>query len=401
MTDGLPPMSSGERDKPLRLLYVVNEDWAFLLNRLPMARAARDAGFEVHVATNVNKGRAAIEAEGFALHPIPFKRGGLSPLAAIPAMLAIRKLESAIEPAIVHHSGLQCCVFGSLAALDRDVPTVNAITGLGFVFTSSSLLSRLLKQAVAWLLPRLLNRRRSTILVQNPDDRDALLALGASAARITLIPGSGVDADRLKPLPEPDGPITIGFAGRLLVDKGIRALVAAHDLLRANGHNFNLIIAGNPDPANPASVSRDEVEGWTKRPGITWLGHIDDIATLWRAAHIATLPSHREGLPGALMEAAACGRPLVATNAPGCREICIANHTGLLVPIEDPPALANAILTLAQSPELRARFGAAARKLVEDKLSARIIGRSVVELYTKLAREEHAALSAGVSRLAR
>jgi glycosyltransferase involved in cell wall biosynthesis len=246
-------------------------------------------------------------------------------------------------------------------------------------------------------LPWLLNRRYSNILVENPDDRDALLALGARPERMRLIPGSGVDADRFKPLPEPDGPITIGFAGRLLVDKGIRALVAAHDLLRGQGHDFNLIIAGNPDPANPASISRDEVEGWTKRPGITWLGHIDDIVTLWRAVHIATLPSHREGLPVALMEAAACGRPLVATDAPGCREICIANQTGLLVPIEDPPALAHAILTLAQSQELRARFGVAARKLVEDKLSARIIGRSIVELYNKLTREESAALRAGFS----
>ena len=398
MSDGPTRMTSGGRNKPPRLLYVVNEDYAFLMNRLPMARAARDAGFEVHVATNVKDGRAAIEAEGFVLHRIPFKRGGLSPLAAVPAMLAIRKLETAIEPVIVHHSGLQCCVFGSLAALDRDFPTVNAITGLGYIFTSSSLLSRLLKQAMAFLLPRLLNRAHSTILVQNPDDRDALIALGASAARITLIPGSGVDADRLKPLPEPDGPITIGFAGRLLADKGVRALVAAHDLLRGQGHDFHLIIAGNPDPANPASVSREEVEGWTRRPGITWLGHIEDIATLWRAAHIATLPSHREGLPGALMEAAACGRPLVATDAAGCREICIANQTGLLVPIEDPPALAEAILRLAQSPDLRARFGAAARRLVEEKLSARIIGRSIVELYDKLVREEPAALPAGISR---
>jgi glycosyltransferase involved in cell wall biosynthesis len=394
-------MTSGGRDRRLRLLYVVNEDYAFLLNRLPMARAARDAGFEVHVATNVNSGRAAIEAEGFVLHPIPFKRGGLSPLAAIPAMLAIRKLETAIDPAIVHHSGLQCCVFGSLAALDRTFPTVNAITGLGYIFTSPSLLSRLLKRGMGWLLPKLLNRRHSNILVQNPDDRDALLRLGASPARITLIPGSGVDTDRLKPLPEPDGPITIGFAGRLLVDKGIRALVAAHDLLRAQGHDFNLIIAGNPDPANPASVSREEVESWTRRPGLTWLGHIEDIATLWRAAHIATLPSHREGLPGALMEAAACGRPLVATDAPGCREICIADQTGLLVPIEDAPALARAILRLAQSPELRARLGAAARQLVEDKLSARIIGRAIVEFYDELTREETATLPATFSPSAR
>jgi glycosyltransferase involved in cell wall biosynthesis len=381
-------MTSGAIHPPRRILYVVNEDYAFLLNRLPMARAARDTGFEVHVATHVNKGAAAIEEEGFTLHAIPFARGGLSPLSVIQAVLAIRKLENRIRPDVVHHSGVQCCVFGSLAAIDRDVPTVNAITGLGYIFTSVSVRSRLLKLAMTWLLPRLLNRRQSTILVQNPDDRQALIALGAKPEHITLIRGSGVDTDRLQPLPEPEGLITIGFAGRLLVDKGIRALVAAHGRLRRDGHDFNLIIAGNPDPANPASISRQEVKAWTERPGITWLGHIDDIVPLWRASHIAALPSHREGLPGALMEAAACGRPLVATNAPGCREICIADQTGLLVPIEDPEALADAILRLAQSAELRARYGAAARKLVEDELSARIIGQSTAALYNRLTRNQ-------------
>ena len=355
-----------------------------MLNRLPMARAARDAGFEVHVATNVNNGAPAIEAEGFILHRIPFQRGGLSPLAAIPAMREIRKVEREIKPGIVHHSGVQCCVFGSIAALGQPFPVVNAITGLGFIFTSANWRSRLLKRGMAWLLPKLLNRRSGHIVVQNPDDRQALLALGVKPDRMTLIPGSGVDDEALTPLPEPEYPITIGFAGRLLVDKGIRALVAAHDLLRSQGHNFNLLIAGNPDPANPASVSRQEVEDWTHRPGITWLGHVDNIASLWRASHIAALPSHREGLPGSLMEAAACGRPLVATDVPGCREIAIPDQTGLLVPVEDPPALADAILRLAQSGELRARYGAAGRKLVEEKLSARIIGRSIVKLYDRL-----------------
>ena len=171
-----------------------------------------------------------------------------------------------------------------------------------------------------------------------------------------------MDADGLQPLPEPAGPITFGFAGRLLVDKGIRALVAAHGILRSQGHELNLIIAGNPDPANPTSVSRGEVEQWIKRPGITWLGHIDDIVSLWRMCHLAVLPSHREGLPVSLLEAAACGRPLIATDVPGCREIVIENETGLLVPIENPTALAQSIIRLAESPQLRARYGTAARR---------------------------------------
>ena len=185
----------------------------------------------------------------------------------------------------------------------------------------------------------------------------------------------------LKPLPEPDGPVTVGLAGRLLTDKGIRALVAAQRILRARGADINLLIAGEPDPANPASVSREEAREWCNEPGITWLGHVEDITSLWRRSHIAALPSHREGLPKSLLEAAASGRPLIAADAPGCREIVVHERTGLLVPIEDPPALADAIEKLALSKELRADYGAAARQLVVEKMSAQSIGAATVALY--------------------
>jgi glycosyltransferase involved in cell wall biosynthesis len=369
---------------PRRLLYVVSEDYAFLLHRLPMARAAREAGFEVHVATKLNKRASEIEAEGFVLHPIRFRRGGLSPHAAVPTILAIRRIVGEIKPDVVHHVGLQCCVLGSLATLGYDVPLVNAVTGLGYIFTSVNWRTRLLRQGMVWLLPSLLNRTSSFVLVQNPDDRAALLGLGVKQARITLIPGSGIDTDALQPLPEPQGPITFGFAGRLLADKGIRALVAAHQILRNRGCSYNLLIAGNPDPVNPASIALSEVGQWGQTAGFSWLGHVDDIASFWRSCHVAVLPSHREGLPVSLLEAAACGRPLVATDAPGCREIVRDGETGLTVPIENPTALAEALLRLAQSPELRARYGAAARQLVVDKLSAKIIGSSIVALYDHL-----------------
>jgi glycosyltransferase involved in cell wall biosynthesis len=371
--------------KPLRrLLYVVNEDWAFLLNRLPMARAAQKAGFEIHVATRVNDGARAIETEGFTLHPIPLHRGGISPLSVIPAILALRQITGRIKPDIAHHSGLQCCVFGSIAAVGKPFPYVSALTGMGYVFTSATWRTRLLRKILKWLLPPLLNRPGDVVLVQNPDDRAALADVGIKEERMVLIPGSGVNTDALQPLPEPDGPITFGFAGRLLTDKGIRALVAAHDIVRRQGLETDLLIAGNPDPANPASVSVEEVNEWTRRPGITWLGHVKDISSLWKRCHFAVLPSHREGLPGSLMEAAACGRAMIATDAPGCREIVIDDQTGLLVPIEDPQALAQAIVKLATSPELRARYGNAARELVVSKLSAKIIGEQVVRLYDNM-----------------
>jgi glycosyltransferase involved in cell wall biosynthesis len=368
---------------PPRLLYVVTEDWFFLSHRLPMARAARTAGFEVHVATNVADGAATIEREGFVLHPVRFARGRLSPLATLATIRELRKLHRQLTPDLVHHVALQPTILGSLAALGLPVARVNAVTGLGYAFISESRKARLVRGAIGTLLRLLIGRRGSVALVQNPDDRALLQRLGIAAERIVLIPGSGVDVTRLRPMPEPPGPITLGFVGRLLDDKGIRVLVAAHRLMRAKGVAVDLLIAGTPDPANPASVSQSEAEAWGRESGVTWLGYVDDIATLWARAHVAVLPSRREGLPKSLLEAAACGRPMVATDVPGCREIAIAWQTGLLVPPDAPGALATAIEMLAETPELRERFGRAARRLAEERFAEDAIGRAVVELYAR------------------
>ena len=367
-----------------RLLYVVSEDWYFLSHRLPMARAARDAGFEVHVATRVVDGAAAITAERFTLHPVPFARGRLSLPASLQTILALCRVHRAVEPGLIHHVSLQPTVLGLIAALGRQVACVNALTGLGYSFTSNTIKATLVRAVVGTALRLLLNRERMISLVQNRDDLAALTALGIPKSRIVLIQGSGVDVNRLTPLPEPAGPPTVAFVGRLLDDKGIRTLIAAFHLLRAQGTDVRLLIAGTPDPANPASVTQGEAEAWNNEPGITWLGQVDDIPGLWRRAHIAVLPSRREGLPLSLLEAAACGRPMVATDVPGCREIAIDGETGLLVGVDDPAALAAAIGRLAAAPQLRAQFGEAARRLVVSRFGAEIIGQQTVALYRQL-----------------
>ncbi len=370
----------------MRVLYVVTEDWYFLSHRLPMARAARAAGLEVHVATRVVDGAAAIKAEGFVLHPVPFARGKLAPGATIAAIRALRRIHRTIKPAVAHHVALQAVVLGSLAAFGRPVATVNAMTGLGYTFISGSAKALWLRRLLGALLRFLFNRPWRIVLVQNPDDRAGMEALGIEAERIALIPGSGVDVEALQPKPEPPGATTVAFVGRLLDDKGIRPLIEAHRLLRQRGLNVDLLIAGTPDPANPASIGKEEAESWNREPGVSWLGHVDDIAGLWARAHIAVLPSRREGLPKSLLEAAACGRPMVATDVPGCREVVRPGETGLLVPVDDAAALAGAIETLAASAELRARYGAGARRLAVERFSADAIGRQTVDLYRRLVR---------------
>jgi glycosyltransferase involved in cell wall biosynthesis len=349
-----------------------------------MARAARNAGFEVHVATRVTNDGLPIQAEGFVLHPVPFSRGRLSPLGTLATIAALRRIHRKIKPAITHHVSMQAAVLGALAAWGKPARCVNALTGLGYTFVSGSAKASLLRPLLSAALKFLLNRPTQVVLVQNDHDRADMIALGVTPERIVLIPGSGVDIHALQPQSEPQGAITIAFVGRLLADKGVHTLIRAHRLLRQRRTGVELLIAGTPDPANPASVTEAEAKGWNDEPGITWLGHISEISTLWRQAHIAVLPSRREGLPKSLLEAAACGRPMFATDVPGCREIVRPGETGLLVPCDDPEALAEAIETLAASSALRAQYGAAARRLAAEKFSAEIIGRQTVDLYRRL-----------------
>lgn len=369
--------------KPI-LLYLVTEDWYFLSHRLPMASAAKRAGYDVHVATHLNGAGGDIEKHGFTLHALAWRRGSMNPLDLVSIIRQVRALYARLNPDLVHHVALQPAIIGSLAALGRRVKRLNALAGLGFGFTSRSVKAALIRPVLTALLHRLLRNPDASVLVQNPDDAAALDAIGVPKEHVFLIPGSGVDTNRLQPLPEPGGPVTLAFVGRLLDDKGIRTLIAAHDLLAAQGVTLRLLVAGDADPANPASIPASEMELWKKKPGVEMLGHVADIGAVWKHAHVAVLPSRREGLPKSLLEAAACGRPIVATDVPGCREIARAGVNALLVPPDDVPALAAAIRQLAGDAALRRRFGEAGRRMVEAEFSSETIGEQTVALYDRL-----------------
>jgi glycosyltransferase involved in cell wall biosynthesis len=367
-----------------KLVYLVSEDWYFLSHRLPMAHAARRAGYQIHVLTHVTEHGSAIEAHGFRLHPLAWRRGSMNPFDLRAIVRQVRGLYCALAPDLIHHVALQPAIIGSLAAIGLPFTRLNAIAGLGFGFTSPTPRARLLRPLLTVLLQRLLKSPHAAVLVQNPDDLAAVGMLGVAPDRVFLIPGSGVDVDALTPLAEPAGTMTAAFVGRLLADKGVRTLVDAHELLADRGRAIRLLIAGEPDPANPASISTEEIEAWKRHSGIVMLGHVPAIRDVWATAHIAVLPSRREGLPKSLLEAAACGRPIVATDVPGCREIARANVNALLVPPDDPAALAEAIDRLASDAELRRRFGSAGRRMVEQEFSSDQIGRATVALYDRL-----------------
>ena len=374
---------SAPRNGPA-LVYLVTEDWYFLSHRLPMAQAAQRAGYDVHVITQVNKDRHAIEALGIRVHAVAWRRGSFNPFKFLANVRAIRRLYREIAPDLVHHVALQPTVAGSLAAAGLPFARLNAIAGFGFSFTSVTLKARLARPVLRMLMRYVLGHPRSTVLVQNPHDLLAVERLGVPKEKIRIIRGSGVDVRKLVPLPEPEKPVTVAFVGRLLDDKGVRTLVEAHQTLRARGQSVRLLIAGEPDPANPVSIPPKEIAAWARLPGIDVLGHVSDIGSVWQSAHIAVLPSRREGLPKSLLEAAACGRPIVATDVPGCREIARDGVNALLVPPDRPGALADAIARLAGDDGLRRRFGDAGRQLVESEFSDVKIGQETSALYDQL-----------------
>ena len=240
-----------------KLLYLVSEDWYFLSHRLPMARAAKKAGYEVHVATRVVDGGRQIRDEGFILHPLDWRRGSINPLKIGTTVTAVRRLYRELRPDIVHHVAFVPAVIGSIAALGLPIAKLNALAGLGFVFTSNKAKARLLRPLASPLLSFLFSRPQTVVLVQNSDDKALMKHFGIAENRIALISGSGVDVDQLTSLPEPDAPFTVGFVGRLLYDKGVETLVQAQEILAKRGVKVRCLLAGTPDASNPSTISEN------------------------------------------------------------------------------------------------------------------------------------------------
>jgi len=367
-----------------KILFLVSEDWYFVSHRLPMARAAKRAGYEVHVATRVDECGDEITREGFALHPIRWRRGSLNPVRLLAAVLETRRIYRHVGPDLTHHVAVVPAVVGSLAALGLPLVRLNALAGLGFAFASDTAKARAVRPFARNLLGWLLRRPKTAVLVQNPDDYAVVTALGLRKEAIALIPGSGVDTDQLIAMPEPANPFTIAFVGRLLDDKGVRTLVQAHELLNRRGLAVHTLLAGEADPFNPTSIPERVLDAWRQMANLHLLGHIVDIRTVWARAHIAVLPSRREGLPKSLLEAAACGRPLIATDVPGCREVARQGVNALLIPPDDPEALAKAVETLMNDCDLRVRFGNASRRIAVHDYSSTRIGNEITTLYSRL-----------------
>ncbi len=367
-----------------RLLYLVSEDWYFVGHRIDLAKATLEAGYAVAVATRVGEHRDTILDAGIELLPLGLKRSGRNPITEISSVREIARAYRTFKPHIVHHVALKPVLYGALAARLTRVPAVvNALTGLGYAFSSDDAKARLIRPILERGYAMAL--RGSHVILQNSGDLALLTSRGiVSGTQCTVVPGAGVRLDDFSPVPESDGEPLVILPARMLRDKGVVEFVAAARILKKEGIAARFALVGHPDPENPASIEESQLRAWVAEGAVEWWGWQADMSRIFQSSHIVCLPSYREGLPKALIEAAACGRPVVTTDVPGCRDAIIPNETGLLVPARDAKQLAGAIARLIKSPALRQTMGRNARTLAENTFSIERIAAETIAIYDRL-----------------
>jgi len=372
----------------MKVLLFGNTDWYLYNFRLPLAKKLRDMSFEVVMVSPPGKYGEKIKSEGFRWLPVAMNRRSVNPISEFFVLKELIKLYKNEKPDLVHHFTIKSVVYGSVAARFSGVKNVvNAVAGLGFVFTNESLFAKILRPFVKSILKFSMDTDNSRLILQNPDDQALFVASKLiDPDHIRLIRGSGVNTNRFEPVKNNGGNdvVNVLLATRLLWDKGIREFIDAVRILKNTHKPVNFLLAGAPDDGNPASVQNEEIIKWVNEGLVESLGHIENIESVLTNVDIVVLPSYREGLPRILLEAASMGLPLVSTDVPGCREIVKNNINGLLVPVKDSKSLAVAIEYLIDNPIERSRMGRAGREMVLNEFDEKIVIDDTIDVYREV-----------------
>lgn len=369
-----------------KLLYLITEDWFFCSHFMERALAAHKAGYEVVVVTREDAHGDVIRNAGLRLVPLHIRRSGLNPWSELKTLAALWKIYCSEKPDVLHQIAWKPILYGSIVARLTGIRAIiNAPVGMGYVFTSTDSLAKWVRPLMLAALRRFLNPPGSKVVFENEEDLAAFVVNGlAKAEGAVLIRGAGVDTGMFRPQPEPPGELVVVLTARMLWDKGVGEFVGAARQLRLAGLKARFLLVGAPDPGNPAAISIEQLQAWHAHKVVEWLGHREDIAGILAQCHIVCLPSYREGLPKSLLEALATGKPVVATDVPGCREIVRDGDNGLLVPVRDKAALAAALGCLLEDPALRRRFGERGRVLAESEFCSQRVIEPTLSLYRSL-----------------
>jgi glycosyltransferase involved in cell wall biosynthesis len=372
------------RLRGLRVLLVGNDPEYFLMHRLPLVRALAAGGIDLHVAIPFVRDDPRFKGHEFTLHPLSLHRGSVNPFGELRTARELAALNKRIRPTLLHHITLKPVLYGSAVARACGTPhVVNSITGLGYVFSRDTAPARTLRALVLPLMRYGCNRSNVTMLFENTDDRDVYCSLGITElSRCHIVPSSGIEPEHYPAHEHRPGAVTVMLLGRMLWDKGVREFVEAARRVRAQLHEVSFVLVGGTDP-NPESIPEAQLQGWHQEGVVEYWGWRSDVPGTLGRADILCLPSYREGLPRALLEGGASGLALVATDVPGCRDAVVDGVSGLLVPLRDPEALANAILTIGRDFERRKAMGAAARVHATARFSVTSVVAQTCAVYSE------------------
>lgn len=370
----------------MKIFLVANTDWYLFNFRRSLAAYLRTQGHQIIFVSPRGRFVELLQKMGYPWLEwfVGRKSSGPGELLAIQRLTRLYQRE---RPDLVHHFTVKPVLYGSIAAKLANVPyVVNAITGLGYVFMQNGLKARLLRQIVLLLYQSALHHPNQVVIFENRYDRiffEQQKLIQPDAGRI--IEGAGVDVDYFYPLPEPDEAVPLAILpARMLWDKGVGTAVEAARLLRANHCPLRLALVGPTDPGNPANIPETTLRAWVEEGIVEWWGFQEDMRQVYQQSNIVLLPSLGEGIPTVLIEAAACGRAIIATDVPGCRDVVTHAETGLLVPPNDAVALANALQQLASAPALRQQMGSAGRVRTLARFSNEQVNRETLEAYEEL-----------------
>ena len=353
----------------LRILLFANTDWYLYNFRLALASALRERGHEVILLSPPGRFHERLTAAGFQWISFPLSRQGVNPFHEVMTLWRLVRVYRRVRPDIVHHFTIKPVIYGSLAAQSLRIPSIiNSMTGLGHLFIDSGFATRILRRIVSWLYRLCL--LDTQVIFENPEDRDIFLRSNLiKSEQSHLILGTGVDVNKFQPTRKTNGVPLVLFSGRLLATKGLIEYIDAVTILKQKGVKARFAIAGTVDPGNPASIPYDRLDSWKAGDLAEWWGWQDDMPATLARIDIFCLPSYREGMPNALLEACASGLPIVTTDVPGCRDVVQHGINGLLVPPGNAYALAEALEVLLTDPARRCTMGEAGRQLALDRFS--------------------------------
>ena len=372
--------------KKNKLFFIVSEDKSFWSHRLSLALSAIDAGYDVTLVSNFNKLESKIKNRGVNVININFVRSSKHPFTDLKNIFKLIFILRKEKPDIIHNVALKTILIASIAGLfSKKMVIINAFTGLGYVFSSDQLHAKLIRFFIKPIFKLLFRRSNYWTIFQNPDDMNLFERLGIiNQNRSTLIRGSGVETDKFIQSDDLNKIPVVMLASRMLWDKGVGEFVEVAKRAYKNKINAEFMLVGGIDNDNPMSIPLSTLKQWVSNGDVQWEGHSDNMPDMLASASIVCLPSYREGLPKVLLEAAAIGRPLIASNGPGCREIVRDKYNGLLVKIRDADSLYEAVLMLVNNREMRETMGRNSRTLVETELSTTIINTQTIELYRRV-----------------